>query len=190
MVAGLILIGLGVLFLLGQFVQIEIWSFLWPLLIIGVGALFFGGMIIGGRAAGSLAIPGSIITTVGLILLVQNTFGHWETWSYAWTLILIGVGFGLWLRGTWEGERSTQQAGSRVMGIGLVFFLVFGAFFELGFGFGFGWASGLVWPLGLIAVGIYLLFHRRRGRRPLTAFEGTTASSAGSEKSADQNDHD
>ncbi len=69
---GVALIGLGILFLLGQVLSINIMGFLWPVFILAAGAAFFIGMAMGGRAFGALAVPGSVITTVGLILFFQN----------------------------------------------------------------------------------------------------------------------
>jgi hypothetical protein len=159
--AGVFLIGLGVLFLLGQFVRINLWEWLWPFWIIGFGALFFVGMLAGGKSAAGLAIPGSIISMVGLILLYQNWFGHWESWAYAWALIPVAVGIGLFIMGLWNGRESTRRAGINVAGVGIVLFLVFGAFFELGaVMLGMRRAGGVLWPLILIGAGLYLLITR------------------------------
>ncbi len=161
LVGGVILIGLGVIFLFAQFVRIDIWHFLWPLFVIGFGLLFFVGMLAGGKSASGLAMPGSIITMVGLILLAQNTFDRWETWAYAWSLIIVAVGIGLFIMGMLSGEERTRRSGVRVAGIGVVLFLVFGSFFELSFGLlGFDRTSGIFWPLILIAAGLYLLVSR------------------------------
>ncbi len=65
-IVGAILILVGLAFLVGQsldLVQIEL---VWPMIIIAAGAAFFIGMFLGGKATGALAIPGSIITMVGL----------------------------------------------------------------------------------------------------------------------------
>jgi hypothetical protein len=80
MMGGLILIVLGLIFLAGQS-GIILWSLLWPLFVLAVGAAFLIGLVTGGRGASGLAIPGCIITTIGLILLYQNTFNRWETWA-------------------------------------------------------------------------------------------------------------
>jgi hypothetical protein len=157
----LILVGLGVLFLLEQFLRIDIWAFAWPFIIIAFGGLFFVGMVTGGKSAGGLAIPGSIISMIGLILLYQNTSGYWETWAYAWTLIITAVGIGMFIMGVWSGQEGARRAGVSVAGVGVVLFLVFGAFFELGASFlGLRRTSGLLWPLMLIAAGLYLLISR------------------------------
>ncbi len=158
---GLLLIGLGIVFLLGQFIDVRIGAFLWPFVVIAFGGMFFLGMFAGGPSAGGLAIPGSIISMIGLILLAQNTFGHWEGWSYDWTLILIAVGIGLVIRGYWSHMESSRHAGWNLIKLGVVFFVLFGAFFELVIGFGNqDLLTRAFWPLALIAVGIYLLVSR------------------------------
>jgi hypothetical protein len=86
-----VLVALGTLFLLEQFFDFQLGQWLWPLFIIIPGLLFFVGMLLGGKSAGPLAIPGSIVTTVGLLLLYQNTFNHFESWAYTWALMPVAV---------------------------------------------------------------------------------------------------
>ena len=161
LLAGSLLIGFGVLALLGQlFRGSDFWSYLWPLAVIGFGALFFVGMFAGGRSAAALAIPGSIITVSGLTLLFQNLTGNWSTWSYGWTLTLASVGLGIYIMGLYQGDAHRQQSGLKVMQVALVLFIVFGAVFELILS-----PSGLVgwryaFPVLLILLGIYLVLTR------------------------------
>jgi hypothetical protein len=170
-VGGLILILLGLLFLFGQWFQsFDFLGRLWPLFIVGFGALFFIGMLAGGKSAAGLAVPGSIITVVGLMLLAQSLTGYWESWSYGWTLILISVGLGIFIMGVYDGNNRSRQAGLRVMRIGAFFLIVFGALFE-----GIFFASqhpgvylGLIFPALLILLGLYLVLIRSNGRRGST----------------------
>jgi hypothetical protein len=150
---------LGALFLLEQLLDFQLGQWLWPLFIIIPGLLFFVGMVLGGKSAGPLAIPGSIITTVGLLLFYQNTFDHFESWAYAWALIPAAVGCGLIINGIWNDLPALVYNGWRVLGIGLILFLVGFSFFELVLNIG-GMASGIVAPLFLIGAGIYLLLRR------------------------------
>ena len=157
MVGGIILIGLGLLYLAGQVVGENIMAQAWPLFVLGAGSLFFIGMAAGGPEAARLAIPGSVLSTVGAILLLQNTFGHWESWSYSWTLIVMAVGAGLYIRGWWGHDVESRERGVRILLLGAVLFVVFGSFFELVIGFaGFGVNTQIVWACGLILLGVLL----------------------------------
>ncbi len=158
---GVALIGLGILFILGQILRFDVMHFLWPFFILGMGAAFFIGMAAGGRSLGALAVPGSVLTTLGLILLFQNLFGLWATWSYAWALLICGTGVGLMIFGSQSQSPDLSRAGRAVAGVGLVLFFVFGLFFELGASLlGLRSPGGIFWPLALILVGLYALFGR------------------------------
>ena len=159
--AGVALIGLGIVFMLGQFLRVDVMQYLWPFFILGVGVAFFIGMAAGGRSMGALAVPGSVLTTLGLILFFQNLFGLWATWSYAWALIICGAGVGLMIFGSTSEMPDLRRAGRVVIGVGLVFFFVFGLFFELGASLlGMRSPGGVFWPLALILVGLYVIFGR------------------------------
>lgn len=166
---GVVLVVLGCLFLLGQIVGGQFWEAAWPLIIVGVGLVFFVGMATGGKAAGKLAVPGAIITIVGLILLYQNSFKHYESWSYAWALIPLAVGIGLMINGYWSGQTAEIAKGQRVAGIGALLFIIGFVFFELVSGIG-RWGPQLfansVGPLFLVIIGIYLMV--RNWGRPRT----------------------
>lgn len=160
-VTGVLLILLGAAFLALQFFEIRFWSDWWPTAIMGVGLLFFIAMLVSGKAGGPLAIPGSVITMVGLILLFHNTFGFWETWAYAWTLIIFAAGIGISIFGRFTGQEKVSQSGGVVARLGLVLFFIFAIFFELFVGLsGLFDGSSILWPTLLILFGFYLLLAR------------------------------
>ena len=162
LVGGSLLIIFGILALVGKIFQnFNFWETFWPFFVIGVGVLFFVGMFAGGRSVSGLAIPGSIITTIGLMLFYQNLTNHWESWSYGWTVILMSVGLGIFIMGFWGQNESQRAAGLRVLRLGLIMFVIFGAFFELIFtsGMSFGLRS-IIFPVGLILLGLYLILMR------------------------------
>jgi hypothetical protein len=100
LIAGTILIVLGLLSLAGQvFRGFTFWGYLWPFIIIAFGGLFFVGMFAGGKSLAGLAIPGSIICGLGIMMFLQNLTGYWESWSYSWTVILVLVGLGIFIMG-------------------------------------------------------------------------------------------
>ncbi len=161
LIGGSILIGLGVLFLLAQFFNFMAWQSLWPFVVIGVGGLFFVGMLLGGKPAAGLAIPGSIIGVIGLLLLYQNLSGRWNSWAYGWTLILMAVGLGIWIAGWWADNARQRRAGGRLLQVGFVLFVIFGAFFELVLsGFGGSTLTQVFFPVMLILLGLYLVIRR------------------------------
>lgn len=155
------LIGLGLLALFSQlFRDLRIWASLWPFLIIGCGALFFAGMFAGGKSMAGLAIPGSIISVNGLMLLVQNLSGRWGSWSYGWTVTLASVGLGIFIMGLYQGDEQRRQSGLKVMKVAAVLFIIFGAFFEVLLSRGGLLGSQYTFPVLLILLGGYLVLSR------------------------------
>jgi hypothetical protein len=162
LVAGSILIVFGLLSLFGQlFRGLHVWSYLWPFIIIAAGALFFVGMFAGGKSMAGLAIPGTIIGGIGLMLFLQNLFGVWESWAYGWTVILILVGLGIFIMGLYQGDAQNRHSGLKVMKIGAILFVIFGGFFELIFSVGNPHGiRQFVFPVLLVLLGIYLVVTR------------------------------
>jgi hypothetical protein len=156
LIAGAILIAFGLLALLRNFLPGFDWGALWPLAIIGFGSLFFVAMVAGGKQAAAFAIPGSIISGIGLILLFQTITDRWESMSYFWALILLFVGVGIYIMGWYGGDANQKKSGLGVMKVGFILFIIFGAFFEMIFS-SFG---NIVFPVLLILLGIYLVLKR------------------------------
>jgi hypothetical protein len=156
LVGGAIMIAFGLLALAGQVFRSVDWGFLWPFTVIAIGALFFVAMFAGGKQTAGFAIPGSIVGGIGLVLLFQNITGHWESMSYFWTLIIMFVGAGIYIMGQYCGDANQKQSGMRVMKIGFILFVIFGAFFEMIFSS----FSNILFPILLILLGAYLVLTR------------------------------
>jgi hypothetical protein len=156
LIAGTILIVFGLLSLVPRFFDIIDWGFIWPFLVIGFGGLFFIVMIAGGKQTAAFAIPASIISGIGLILLFQNITGPWESMSYFWTLIIMFVGVGIYIMGWYGGDENQKRSGFRVMKVGFILFIIFGLFFEILFSS----YNSLILPVLLIALGAYLILAR------------------------------
>ena len=168
LIGGSVLIAIGILSLFGQiFTSFNFWSFIWPFFIIGVGAIFYVGMFAGGKSVSGLAIPATIITTIGLILFYQNITGHWESWSYAWTVIILAVGLGIYIMGTFGGDEGQQSSGKNLMKVGAILFIVFGGFFEMIFSIGSrSVLRQSIFPILLILLGLYLVYSRLTKKDP------------------------
>jgi hypothetical protein len=149
----LILIG-GWLVVTRQVPSIQEWldnNFIWPMWVIGAGALvFLIGLITGNPG---MAIPASIIAGIGGILYYQDTTGNFSSWSYMWTLIPGFVGVGEILAGV-LGERTRRNlsSGLRDLVVSAVMFLAFGTFFG-----GLSILGEYGAPILIILLGVYVL---------------------------------
>jgi hypothetical protein len=134
---GVLLIVLGALFLAGEQLNIDWERYGWPVFVIVPGVvLLVLGLAIPNEAGLGFAIPGGIVTTVGLLLLYQNTYEAWGTWAYAWALIPGSVGVTFFLYGLLHRKFDLVDSGLRLAGIGLGLFIGFGLFFENVIGIG------------------------------------------------------
>ncbi|HXC75556.1 MAG TPA: hypothetical protein VNU19_00745 [Candidatus Acidoferrum sp.] len=126
---GVVLVVVGLFYLVVQVASVDLSSFGWPLLVIipGVTLLIVGMLSLGTGAA----IPGGILTMVGLVLAYQNSTGHWTSWAYAWALVAPGgVGVGLFLQGLRERNTNMIKQGRSLMFIAALIFMVGFVFFE------------------------------------------------------------
>jgi hypothetical protein len=106
---GGLLVLLGVVVVLGQAVGLDLGRVGWPVLVLVLGLGLLGlGLAAAGRLGEVLAMVGGVVTVAGVVLGGQNATDRFDTWAYAWTLVLLvgaGVGRGLvgWSRAavTW-----------------------------------------------------------------------------------------
>jgi hypothetical protein len=159
-VVGIVLIGLGVLFLLDRLIDIDLASAGWPLFVIVPGVLIYAwGLAMTGREGVGLAVGGGITTVVGLILAVQNATDLWATWAYAWALVGPGgTGLGLLGYGLTHRDEGLVRNGIRSIGSALALFVAFGLFFEGVIGLsGRPFLSTDFGPVVLIGVGVVVV---------------------------------
>lgn len=159
---GVVLVGAGVLLLI---VRVFSWNIggLWPLFILLPGVAFLVVAALGKESISALFVPGSVVTTLGVIFFFQNTTGYFESWAYVWALMPAAVGVGLLLYGRRSGNPELVSTGRRLAGVFTLVFLVAAIFFE---GFIFNnvmntWFFRTGLPLLLIAAGAFLLLRRR-----------------------------
>lgn len=161
-VGAVILIVVGVLLLVGQGMHGNIWNMGWPFIVIAVGGALFAAMVARGRGqGGALAVGGSIVTTAGAILFVENNLRFHEVWTYGWPLMVIAIGVGMIIRDTWNNQPGALRAGGIVALVGIV---LLGVNSVANLGRIFNWVNGgeIVGGVLLVLGGLALLFSRRR----------------------------
>ncbi len=132
LVAGVILVVIGAAFLVARVVEVSFDGITWPLWIVVPGvAMLVGSFFIPPRGGLGLAIPGAIVTMVGLVLWAQAAWGLYATWAYAWALVApTGPGLGMLLYGLVYRDGELVADGLRLTLIGLGLFCGFALFFE------------------------------------------------------------
>jgi hypothetical protein len=156
-VSGALLVLLGVVLLIQPVTGRNPWTVIWPFCIILPGLSLFLIALSAGRATAPVAIPATILTTLGLILFYQNTFGYFQSWAYAWALVAPGaVGLGMVLMGLWGKFNVVRQVGAYLAAAGLGLFISLAAIFEVGV-FRSSLAARVGWPLVLIAFGVTIV---------------------------------
>jgi hypothetical protein len=165
-----VLIVIGVLALVGQVAGIELETLIgeetWPFLVIVPGIVLLGLAAVPAPPEGlGFAIAGSVVTTVGGILLFQANTEYWESWAYAWLLVPTAVGLALTVYGALTHAADLVSKGIRLAAVAGAATVVGWWWFETVFQTGNapvelrGW-----WPLAIIAVGAVLAVQAvRRG---------------------------
>jgi DNA-binding CsgD family transcriptional regulator len=125
------LVGMGLIALILTLVYGINFGISWPLALILLGAVIFtfrASLNTKSSWTDLLSIPGAVVMVLGFIFLLNVLTGDWQSWAYAWLLILSAIGFGMMLSNRqrrWP-EVITQIAAGLVL-VGVLFFVVFGA---------------------------------------------------------------
>ena len=158
-VVGAIMVVAGVVFLIGQAVDIRWAGEVWPFYVIGAGAILaaFG---LSQPANSGVTVAGCIVAVVGALLFYQEWADHYESWAYAWALVAPGgSGLGMLLHGARHGNANVARAGFWQIVMGLGIFALGLVFFEgiIGLG-GDRWdLPEWVLPAVIIGAGVLIL---------------------------------
>jgi hypothetical protein len=164
---GVALLVIGGLLFAGQLFGIGVDDLGWPAIVIGIGVVIGVLGLFVNREQG-MVIGGTVVTTVGLVLLYQDQTGRWETWAYAWALVgPAASGLGMLLWGVRQADPTEIRNGTWALLTGLGIFVVGFLFFEGVIGIG-GEPLGLpewLLPVVIIGIGVVILaraiFERR-----------------------------
>ena len=154
---GVVLVVIGLAFLAFEQFNVDFGRYGWPVYVIAPGVvLLLIGLAIPHEGGLGAAIPGGIITTVGLLLAYQEAAGAYASWAYAWALVAPGsVGLTLTLYGLLHRRMDLLDAGLRTAAVGLGLFVGFGLFFENVIGLDEGGSTTAIRSaLPMLAVGL------------------------------------
>jgi len=147
---GLLLLFIGVLLILANFGVIEIvWDNLWPLFVLIVGIFFELSYFISRKDAG-LLVPGGILTTYGLLFLVNVNYG-WHLMDNLWPIFPLGVAIGLFQLYLFGGREKGLLIPVGILGAVSLFFLVNNLLFV-----DFRFIAGIA----LVLIGIWVIFKK------------------------------
>ena len=170
LVAGIVLVVIGVAFLLVRVADMTLGGSTWPLWLIVPGlAMLAGSLAIPPRGGLGLAVPGTMLAIVGCILWVQDTYDLYATWAYAWALVApTGPGLAMLIYGLVRGDHELARDGFRTFLVGIGLFLGFGFFFEGVIGISGHRIANLdeVLPYVLIGFGVLLVIASLFGGTP------------------------
>lgn len=188
-ILGGILIVLGVVFFAGQQLNIDLADAAWPFYVIAPGLAMLAFGLTQARGSG-LAVAGSIVTMVGLVLLYQNATDHWESWAYAWALVGPGgSGLGMLLYGTRSRDAKMARDGFWSLLGALGLFAVGLVFFEGVIGISGRRLPLPEWvlPVAIIVIGVLVLV-RGLTMRPVAVSEWASPPAADSSAQASDTD--
>ena len=176
---GAVLIVVGLAAVVARTVDLDLSGLIgeqtWPLLVVVPGLVLLGLAFVRTPPDGvGLAIAGSIVTTVGTILLVQANTENWASWAYVWALIPGAAGLGMAAYGLLTRTGELVDKGVWMVVIAGVLYIVGWWYFEGLFSTGEQPVDlGTWWPVVMIGAGaviaIRALFAARRGSAQPTA---------------------
>jgi hypothetical protein len=162
-VAGIVLVVAGGAVLAARQAGLELGNLVdgggWPLFIFVPGVALLVAAFVPKPPDGlGFAVAGSVVTTVGLILLYQEATENWESWAYVWALIPMAAGIGITGYGLLTGHRDIAGTGMRLAAVAGVLFLVGSWYFNAVFETGRNPIDiGAWWPVVVIGIGALVL---------------------------------
>jgi hypothetical protein len=159
---GLVLVAIGGVALLTRGAGVEFGGLAddgWPLFIFVPGLVLLAAALVPSPPDGlGFAVAGSVVTTVGAILLYQQTSGNWESWAYAWALIPLAAGIGIAAYGSLTGLHDLVGTGIRLAAVAGVLFVVGAWYFNTVFETGENPIDiGSWWPVVVVGIGAFVV---------------------------------
>lgn len=158
--AGLILLVIGAVILLGEWVRswfeelgvdADLWAW-WPALLVVLSLFFIGPALFGRqhrRLRAGMVIPGILLAGIGAAMTYTSVYDRWEAWTYLWSVLPFSLGLGMYVAGWIADAPAFKWIGSGVAAGGVLAYVAFAT--ALG-----GEAFRIVAALGIIGLGFAL----------------------------------
>lgn len=162
-ILGITLIAAGAVLVAAQLVGVTVFTLGWPLLVIVPGLVMMAAAFSmpGGRHVSFVAVPGAVVLVTGIVLELQAISGDWQSWSYAWPVIVPGsVGIGLLVAGARERMPGVRTVGVALLVAGAALFVAAEWLFVRVAGVGgpgLGNRFGLALPIMVVALGLWVI---------------------------------
>ena len=150
---GVFLIGLGLLFLVNRYFQLDIFRIqnIWPLFVLIPGLMFELSFFVSRKDPG-LLVPGGILTTIGALFIFE-TMTNFRFAGSTWPVYPFAVAVGLFQLYLFSGREPALLIPVGILGgVSLIAFLsIFVSWFNL----------SLIFPFVLIILGLYIALRRK-----------------------------
>jgi hypothetical protein len=158
----ILVIALGAILLVANLFDFHLINVLWPGFIIAPGLMLiwpaYDSTEERGNVLSFLAVPGAVVTMVGLMLFVMDVTNHYEAWAYSWALLPAAAMGGLMYAKRFDTGSNIHEVGRKMIRAMVIMFIALAIFFEI-----IVFANFNPWlPLALIGYGIYLLVKDQR----------------------------
>jgi hypothetical protein len=156
------LVATGAVLLAANLLDISLMFYFWPMFVVGSGLLLLWPAYHSTSEHRSkiafLAVPGAMVLATGVLLFLMNLVNHYESWAYAWTLVLAAgaAGYGYMHRFDESSVRADKT--HRFIRVMVLAFMALAVVFEL-----LVFQSlGSWWPILLVGLGIYIYVKNKR----------------------------
>ena len=151
-VTGVLLVLLGGLWLIGQFVGRWVVADFWPFFLILGGLIFYAFFFMRSeRPAGyeGMLFPGTYLIIIGLLFLLMNLIG-WQNMRYAWPTFVFGVALSLAAMYLF-GQQGVEQKRAELLSAVKILAIISAVLYLVAIG------GIYLWPVALIIVGLAII---------------------------------
>ncbi len=153
-VVGILLIVVAILLILNK---LMIFDFSWPFFPIAIGVGFLIDAVLNKEHGHGGVFVGTLVLMIGLIFLSEEQ--HWFLWGLTrnWPLFILAPGIAFIVSAIYNRDKASYIPGGILVATGVFFMFAEYRMLDIWIWDYLDW-----WPVALLALGVYLIFHKRR----------------------------